>query len=141
MADIKTKDVLKGSVKTIDKAAVASQRMKRAYIATKEKAEHSTHASESSTEEYAADRIESAADTVIHEGANQADKVGRWGVRETRKNYHTAKDGLENFKNKRAEKQLKKQAVNRSGKQSIKVMEQTEKTVKRSARSSGEKTN
>lgn len=140
MADIKTKDVLKGSVKTIDKAAVASQRMKRAYIATKEKAEHSTHASESSTEEYAADRIESAADTVIHEGANQADKVGRWGVRETRKNYHTAKDGLENFKNKRAEKQLKKQAVNRSGKQSIKVMEQTEKTVKRSARSSGEKT-
>lgn len=37
MADIKTKDVLKGSVKTIDKAAVASQRMKRAYIATKEK--------------------------------------------------------------------------------------------------------
>lgn len=51
MADIKTKDVLKGSVKTIDKAAVASQRMKRAYIATKEKAEHSTHASESSTED------------------------------------------------------------------------------------------
>lgn len=140
MADIKTKDVLKGSVKTIDKAAVASQRMKRAYIATKEKAEHSTHASENSAEEYAADRIESAADTVIHEGANQADKVGRWGVRETRKNYYTAKDGLENFKNKRAEKQLNKQAVNRSGKQSIKVMEQTEKTVKQSARSSGEKT-
>lgn len=140
MADIKTKDVLKGSIKTIDKAAVASQRMKRAYIATKEKAEHSTHASENSAEEYAADRIESAADTVIHEGANQADKVGRWGVRETRKNYHTAKDGLENFKNKRAEKQLKKQAVNRSGKQSVKVMEQTEKTVKQSVRSSGEKT-
>lgn len=140
MADIKTKDVLKGSIKTIDKAAVASQRMKRAYIATKEKAEHSTHASENSAEEYAADRIESAADTAVHEGVNQADKVGRWGVRETRKNYHTAKDGLENFKNKRAEKQLKKQAVNRSGKQSIKVMEQTEKTVKQSARSSGEKT-
>ena len=77
MADIKTKDVRKGSIKTIDKAAVASQRMKRTYIATKEKAEHSTHASENSAEEYAADRIESAADTAVHEGANQADKVGR----------------------------------------------------------------
>ena len=38
MADIKTRDVVKGTVRTIDKAAVAGQRMKHAYIATKEKA-------------------------------------------------------------------------------------------------------
>ena len=43
MADIKTRDVVKGSIKTIDKAAIASERMKHAYISTKEKAEHSTH--------------------------------------------------------------------------------------------------
>lgn len=30
MADIKTKDAIKGTIKTLDKAAVASQRMKRA---------------------------------------------------------------------------------------------------------------
>ena len=39
MADIKTKDNAKGTIRTIDKAAVATQRMKQAYIATKEKAE------------------------------------------------------------------------------------------------------
>ena len=32
MADIKTRDVVKGSIKTIDKAAVAGERMKQAYI-------------------------------------------------------------------------------------------------------------
>ena len=46
MADIKTKDVLKGTVRTIDKAAVASQRMKQAYISTKEKAERSVNAND-----------------------------------------------------------------------------------------------
>lgn len=35
MADIKTKDNAKGTIRTIDKAAVATQRMKQAYIATK----------------------------------------------------------------------------------------------------------
>ena len=31
MADIKTRDAVKGTIKTIDKAAVASERMNRAY--------------------------------------------------------------------------------------------------------------
>ena len=51
MADIKTKDNAKGTIRTIDKAAVATQRMKQAYIATKEKAERSVNANSSSAEE------------------------------------------------------------------------------------------
>ena len=139
MADIKTRDVVKGTIKTIDKAAVASERMKRAYITTKEKAETSTHASENSVDEYASGKYESGVDVVTHEGVHQLDKAGRWGVRETRENIHKAKDGIENFKNKRAEEQLER-TVNRSGKQSIKTVEQTQKTVKQSAKSAGKKT-
>ena len=86
MADIKTRDTSKGTIKTLDKAAIATQRMKQAYIQTKDKAEHSTHASESSPEEYASDRMESATDRATHKTIEQADKVGRWGVRETREN-------------------------------------------------------
>ncbi len=37
MADVKTKDSIKGTIKTIDKAAIAGQRMKQAYVQTKEK--------------------------------------------------------------------------------------------------------
>lgn len=78
MADIKTKDAVKGTIKTIDKAAIAGQRMKQAYVQTKEKAEHSTHAQENSAEEYAADRLESGADRLTHEAAYQFDKVQAW---------------------------------------------------------------
>lgn len=140
MADIKTRDTVKGTIKTIDKAVVASQRMKQAYISTKEKAEYSTHASESSVEEYAADRMESGTDVVVHEGSHQFDKVGRWGVRETKENVHKAKDGIQNFKQKRAMQSFKRTTVNRNGRQSVKAVEQTQKTVKESARSAGKKT-
>ncbi len=39
MPDIKTRDTVKGTIKTLDKAAVAGERMKEAYVRTKEKAE------------------------------------------------------------------------------------------------------
>ena len=48
--DIKTKDVLQGTIKTVDRTALAGQRMKDAYIQTKKKAEHSVYSSESNTE-------------------------------------------------------------------------------------------
>ncbi|MDO4755420.1 MAG: CHAP domain-containing protein [Parabacteroides sp.] len=140
MADIKTRDVVKGSIKTIDKAAIASERMKHAYISTKEKAEHSTHASQNSVDEYASDKFESAVDTTVHEGIYQFDKAGRKGVQNTRENYHKAKDGIQTFKEKRASQSLKRQSVNRHGKGRIKTVEQTQKTVKESARSAGKKT-
>lgn len=140
MADIKTRDTSKGTIKTINKATVATERMKKAYVMTKDKAEHSTNASENSAEEYASDKIEAATDRAVHETAYRADKVGRWGVRETRQNYQKAKTGIENFKTKRAEKQLQKQSVNPVGKQSIRTLEHTEKTVKQSARSAGNTT-
>lgn len=140
MADIKTRDTSKGTIKTINKAAVATERMKKAYVMTKDKAEHSTNASENSAEEYASDKIEAATDRTVHETAYRADKVGRWGVRETRQNYQKAKTGIENFKTKRAEKQLQKQSVNPVGKQSIRTLERTEKTIKQSARSAGNTT-
>ena len=140
MADIKTRDISKGTIKTINKAAVATERMKKAYVMTKDKAEHSTNASENSAEEYASDKIEAATDRTVHETAYRADKVGRWGVRETRQNYQKAKTGIENFKSKRVEKQPQKQSVNPVGKQIIRTLERTEKTIKQSARSAGNTT-
>ena len=100
MADIKTRDTSKGTIKTINKAAVATERMKKAYVMTKDKAEHSTNASENFRRGInASDKIEAATDRAVHKTAYRADKVGRWGVRETRQNYQKAKTGIENFKN------------------------------------------
>ena len=62
MADIKTRDTVKGTIKTLDKAAIAGQKMKQAYIATKDKAEHSVNTNENTAEEYAADKTEAGID-------------------------------------------------------------------------------
>lgn len=43
MPEIKTREIAKGTVKAIDKSAVAAERMKSAYIRTKEKADHSLY--------------------------------------------------------------------------------------------------
>ena len=74
--DIKTKDVLQNTIKTVDRTALAGQRMKDAYIQTKHKAEHSVYSSESNTEEYAADQMTDAASTVTHEAVHQVDVQG-----------------------------------------------------------------
>ena len=55
MADIKTRDVVKGTIKKIDKAAIAADRMRSAYVQTKDKAEHTTHPDEHNAEEYASE--------------------------------------------------------------------------------------
>lgn len=150
MADIKTRDAVKGTIKQIDKAAIAADRMRSAYVQTKEKAEHSTHAAENSVEEYAADRYEGGLDRVTHEAAHQFDKQGRKGVEATKENYHKAKDGIRQFKEKRAEQALncQRSEVQTSARKTaqnfrqsgVRTAEQTSKNVKQSARSAGKKT-
>lgn len=46
MPEIKTREVAKGTVKAIDKSAMAAERMKSAYIRTKDKADHSLYSAE-----------------------------------------------------------------------------------------------
>ncbi len=140
MADIKTRDIVKGTIKTIDKAAVAGERMKQAYVSTKERAENTTSYNESSVDEYASDKVERGVDVAVHEGVHQFDKAGRKGLETTKDNIHKAKDGIQKFKDKRAAKSMENQARN-VGNKSIKAVEKgTEKTVKQSARSTGKKT-
>ena len=139
MADIKTKDSNKGTIKTLDKAAIATQRMKQSYIAAKDKAEHSVNANTNSAEEYASDKMESGIDEVVHDGAYVFDKAGRKGLETTKENLRSAKDGIQHFKQQRAERSLRKQTSQNTS-SAIKTVEKTEKTIKQSATSSGQKT-
>ena len=140
MADIKTRDVVKGTIKKIDKAAIAADRMRSAYVQTKEKAEHTTHPDEHNAEEYASDRVEGGVDRITHEAAHQFDKQGRKGLEDTKRNVSKAKDGVQRFREKRAAESMKRQTVRTSGNKTIKAVEQTEKTIKQSAGSAGKKT-
>ena len=151
MADIKTRDTVKGTIKTLDKAAIAGQKMKQAYIATKDKAEHSVNAKENTAEEYAADKTEAGIDEIAHKGAYAFNKAGRKGVQETKKNIQSAKDGIQRFKQQRTEKSINVQrtqgrtttvgssSVQTQTLSAIKTLEKPEKMVKQSATSAGKK--
>ena len=104
MADIKTRDAVKGTIKTIDKAAIASERMKSAYVGIKEKAEQGYYADENSATEYAANRISFAADRVKDEGVHQFNKQGQKAVKTTQENIGKAKDKISDFKQSRGVK-------------------------------------
>ena len=111
MADIKTRDAVKGTIKTIDKAAIASERMKSAYVEIKERAEQGYYADENSATEYAADRISYAADRVKDEGIHQFNKQGQKAVKTTQDNIGKAKDKITDFKQSRAVKAAEQKAA------------------------------
>lgn len=110
---IKTRVSEKKGIKAIDKAAVASERMKEAYIRTKDKADHSLYAEESSPVEYASDRLSAGVDNVTHEAVHQFDKQGRKGVQTTKENISKVKEKIQ--KRKAAAEQPKKQAARQAG--------------------------
>nr|WP_243281636.1 lysozyme family protein [Eubacterium maltosivorans] len=125
--------------------------MKQAYIATKDKAEHSVNTNENTAEEYAADKTEAGIDEIAHKGAYAFDKAGRKGVQETKQNIQSAKEGIQRFKQQRAEKAMNAQKtqgratpVGSSSAQTqtsspIRTLEKPEKMVKQSATSGGKK--
>ena len=114
MADIKTRDAVKGTIKTLDKAAIAGERMKSAYAKTKDKAEQGYYAEESSPTEYASDKVSHVSGRIKDEGIHQFNKQGQRSVTTTKENISKAKDKIAEFKTKRAVKaaeQKKAQAV------------------------------
>ncbi len=96
MADIKIKRVVKGSVKTLDRAKTLGERMRGATIRTKDKAESSVTTHENSTEEYAANKVESAVGKGTREGAQQFDSQGKKAVRDTKENVEVLRYRIKN---------------------------------------------
>lgn len=142
MPDIKTRDVVKGTVKVIDKSAVAAERIKDAYVRTKDKAEHSVFAAESSPEEYAADRTLTGTETAAHEVAHGLDKTGRKGVKTTKENISKAKEYFQRRKADLPKKQAQNtmRQVRRSAdatQKTIKTVDRSGKTIKQTAKSTG----
>lgn len=132
---IKTRVAEKG-IKAIDKAAVASEWMKEAYIRTRDKADHSLYAEESSPGEYASDRLSSGVDHVTHEAIHQFDKQGRKGIKTTKENISKVKENIQKRKaaaaqpKKEAEKQAARQASQRAGHQAADRISEPVRTLR-----------
>ena len=125
---IKTRVSEKKGIKAIDKAAVASERMKEAYIRTKDKADHSLYAEESSPGEYASDRLSAGVDNVTHEAVHQFDKQGRKGIKTTKENISKVKENIQ--KRKAAAEQPKKQAKKQAARKTRQAADRISEPVK-----------
>ena len=168
MPEIKTRDTVKGTIKTLDKAAVAGERMKEAYVRTRDKAQQSVSTAEGSPEEYAADRFSGSTEAVTYEAAHQFDKRGRKSVKTTKDNISATKERLEQRKadqpKRAAQKQAEKKAAEvarsrtsaspaRSGDAvpqptgtvperhtAVKTLDRSSKNIRQTARSTGKAT-
>ena len=146
MPNIKIRNIVKGTVKTIDKSATAAQRMKNAFIRTKEKAEQSAAPQENSPHEYAADRVSGGIDTAANKAIREFDRQGRKGIKTTKENISKAKNYLKNQAADQPKKQAQRKAaesirrtVGNSSK-SIKTIDRGGKTIKQTAKSTAKGT-
>lgn len=167
MSKIKTKESVK-DIKVLDKAAVASERMKTALIRSKDQMQNLMDDGQVSPSEYAEDKLryaaEDVADRVGHDvssGAKKAVNKGKEAYREHReekriqKNEERVRKYEEELRRSAqtstpqqkaardtAKKNVETQRTNTRIKrnQTIKTAERTEHTIKQTARSAGKQT-
>lgn len=74
MAEIKAREKFKG-IKALDKAAVAGERMKRAFVRSKDQAENLLDDGQISPSEYAEDKVRYMAEDTAREVGHEAGKL------------------------------------------------------------------
>ena len=167
MSKIKTKESVK-DIKALDKAAVASERMKTALIRSKDQMQNLMDDGQVSPSEYAEDKLrysaEDVADRVGHDvssGKKKAVNKGKEAYREHREEKRIQKNEerirkyeeelrrsaqtstpQQNAARDTAKKNVETQRANTRIKrnQTIKTAERTEHTIKQTARSAGKQT-
>ena len=108
MADLKTRRAVKGTVKTIDRAAVAAERLKSAAVRTKDAAERSATPAETSSQEYGAQQLERTAQGTGSELGVQFRKRGRRGFSDVRRNADKARAQMQKCRDVLRENKPKK---------------------------------
>ena len=86
MANIKVKDVAQKGIKTLNKAAIQTERFKDTIVRTKEKAEESV-SDDINSVEYASNKIKFATNRTVDEGIHQLNKQGQKSLMKTKENY------------------------------------------------------
>lgn len=136
MSKIKTKDVIKGTIKSLDKSAIAVERTKDVLVNIKEKGEN-TYNSDSNVNEYASSKIEFTSNRTVDETIAKFNVKGKESVIATKENYKKAKTKVKTIKSKLTEKRKLKNATKgiKNSKKAIKSGKQiTTQTIKNTNR-------
>lgn len=138
MADIKVKEVGKKTIKTLDKGAIATERLKDTIVHTKEKAEN-TQSNDNNIVEDGSNKITFVANRTVDETIYHFNKYGKKAVVETKDNVIKTKVKIKNIKDKLLAQKSKKVAT-KGTKTTIKtgksVAKKAEKAAKESVKAS-----
>ena len=105
MPKIKTKEIIKGTIKSIDKSAVALEKTKDVLVDVKEKSEN-TYNGYDNVNDYSSNKIESISNRAIDE----INKKGKKSVIDTKQNLSKTKTKINMMKSKLTEKRMKKKS-------------------------------
>lgn len=130
MANIKVKDVAQKGIKTLNKAAIQTERFKDTIVRTKEKAEESV-SDDINSVEYASNKIKFATNRTVDEGIHQLNKQGQKSLMKTKENYQKTKVKIKAFKEKMKKGNVKSTIKNT--KNTIKTSKQVAKNTKKTA--------
>lgn len=110
MSKIKTKDIIKGTIKSLDKSAIAVERTKNVLVNVKEKSENAYN-SDNNVNEYASNKVEFTSNRIADETILKFNINGKESVIETKENYKKAKTKIKTIKSKLTEKRKIKNAT------------------------------
>lgn len=147
MAEIKTREKFKG-IKAVDKAAVAGERMKRAFVRSKDQAENLLDDGQISPSEYAEDKVRYMAEDTAREVGHEAGKLTGKAQsayrtrRETQRTVDAAQQDRTRIRYARSRtiktaeirKRTVKQTAKSTGRATVKTAKGTVKTAQKSAK-------
>lgn len=132
---IKTKETIKGTIKTIDKGRVITDKAKDTIVSIKEKGDVGyNNTNDNNANEYAINRINNSVRNLVNNSGN-IKNTGNKTVRDTKNNFIKTKNKVKNIKTKLTEKKMIKQVKNKI-KTSKKVVKETAKTTKQTIKAS-----
>lgn len=132
---IKTKETIKGTIKTIDKGRVITDKAKDTIVSIKEKGDTGyNNTNDNNANEYAINRINNSARKAVNNSGN-IKNIGNKAVRDTKNNFIKTKNKVKNIKTKLTEKKMIKQVKNKI-KTSKKVVKDTTKITKQTIKAS-----
>ena len=132
---IKTKETIKGTIKTIDKGRIITDKAKDTIVSIKEKGYVGyNNTNDNNANEYAINRINNSVRNLVNNSGN-IKNTGNKTVRDTKNNFIKTKNKVKNIKTKLTEKKMIKQVKNKI-KTSKKVVKETAKTTKQTIKAS-----
>ena len=127
MSKIKTKDIIKGTIKIIDKSAIAVERTKDTIVNVKEKSENAYNG-DVGVNEYIEQKISHSSNRLLDESISKFTIKGKQSVIDTKNNIIKSKQKLKTFKLKLAEKRNNVN-VSKGIKTSKQAIKSTTKTI------------